>query len=82
MASGEGRKLSPQAVTNIVEAIVGKAVSKSQEWNLGVVGKARLGNSMRWAMKERGYPEAFIELVTEALVVYMTRRAEATGNGR
>jgi hypothetical protein len=33
-------------------------------------------------MKERGYPEAFIELVTEALVVYMTRRAEATGNGR
>ncbi len=77
MASGEGRKLSPQAVTNIVEAIVGKAVNKSQEWNLGVVGKARLGNSMRWALKERGYPEAFVGVVVEALIVYVTRQADA-----
>jgi hypothetical protein len=72
MASGEGRKLSPQAVTNIVEAVIGKAVNKSQEWQLGVVGKARLGNSMRWALKERGYPQAFVDVVVEALVVYVT----------
>ncbi|MEY2689826.1 MAG: hypothetical protein RL375_4025 [Pseudomonadota bacterium] len=78
MASGEGRKLSPQAVTNIVEAIVGKAVCKSQEWNLGVVGKARLGNSMRWAMKDKGYPETFVELVVEALVVYVTRKGQSS----
>jgi hypothetical protein len=77
MASGEGRKLSPQAITNIVEAVVGKAVSKSHEWQLGVVGKARLGNAMRWALKERGYPPAFVELVVEALIVYATRQATA-----
>lgn len=77
MASGEGRTLSPQAVTNIVEAIVGKAVNKSQEWNLGVVGKARLGNSMRWALKERGYPGKFTEIVIEALIVYLTRSRAA-----
>lgn len=75
MAKGEGRKLSPQAVTNILEAVIGKAVSKSQEWDLGVVGKAKLGNGVKWALKEKGYPDKFIEIVTEALVVYMTRRA-------
>ncbi|MDP4302217.1 hypothetical protein [Leptothrix discophora] len=77
MASGQGRKLSPQAVTNILESVITKAVTKTQEWRLGVVGKARLGNALRWEMKERGYPEPFIEMVTEALVVYMTRRAQA-----
>jgi hypothetical protein len=75
MAKGEGRKLSPQAVTNILETVIGKAVSKSQEWDLGVVGKAKLGNGVKWALKEKGYPDKFIEIVTEALVVYMTRRA-------
>jgi hypothetical protein len=76
MASGEGRRLSPQAVTNILEAVIGKAVAKSQELELGVVGKARLSNNFKWALKEQGYPEAFIDLVTEALVVYMTRAAK------
>jgi hypothetical protein len=75
MASGEGRRLSPQAVSNIVEAVVGKAVAKSHEWKLGVVGKARLGNAMRWALKERGYPDTFVDLIVEALIVYATRRS-------
>lgn len=78
MATGEGRKLSPQAVTNILESIITKAVNKSQEWDLGVVGKAKLGNSLRWALKDKGYPEKFIETVVEALVVYLSRRAKAT----
>jgi hypothetical protein len=51
-------------------------VAKSQELELGVVGKARLSNNFKWALKEQGYPEAFIDLVTEALVVYMTRAAK------
>jgi hypothetical protein len=76
MASGEGRRLSPQAVTSILEAVIGKAVAKSQELELGVVGKARLSNNFKWALKDQGYPEPFIDLVTEALVVYMTRAAK------
>jgi hypothetical protein len=75
MATGEGRKLSPQAVTNILEGVINKAVVKSTEWQLGVIGKARLGNALRWELKDRGYPDKFIETVTEALVVYMSRRA-------
>lgn len=74
MASGEGRRLSPQAVTNILESVINKAVSKSHEWDLGVAGKAKLGNSLRWALKEKGYPEKFIETVTEALIVYLSKK--------
>jgi hypothetical protein len=77
MATGEGRRLSPQAVTNILEAVIGKAVKKSQELKLGVVGKARLSNEFKWAMKEHGYPEPFIDLTIEALVVYMSRPAQS-----
>jgi hypothetical protein len=77
MASGEGRRLSPQAVTNILETVIGKAVTKSKELELGVVGKARLTNDFKWALKDQGYPEPFIDLVTEALVVYMSRKKEA-----
>ena len=77
MASGEGRRLSPQAVTNILEVVITKAVAKSKELELGLVGKARLSNDFKWALKEEGYPEPFIDLVTEALVVYMTRAHKA-----
>lgn len=76
MASGEGRKLSPKAVTNILESVLNKAVSKSQEWDLGVAGKAKLGNDLRWALKDKGYPEKFIEMVTEALVVYLSNQGK------
>jgi hypothetical protein len=74
MATGEGRRLSQQAVTNILESVINKAVTKSKEWELGVVGKAKLGNSFKWALKEKGYPEKFIDVVTEALIVYVTRK--------
>lgn len=73
MASGDGRRLSPQAVTNILESVINKAVTKSQEWNLGVVGKAKLGNNVRWALKDKGYPDKFVDTVVEAIVVYLSR---------
>lgn len=77
MASGEGRRLSPQAVTNILEAVINKAVVKSQELHLGVFGKAKLGTEFKFALKEKGYPEKFVEVATEALVVYVSRKPAA-----
>jgi hypothetical protein len=74
MASGEGRRLSPQAVSNILEAVINKAVTKSRELQLGVMGKARLGTEFKFALKEKGYPDKFVEVATEALVVYVSRK--------
>lgn len=74
MASGEGRRLSPQAVTNILETVIGKAVAKSQELNLGVVGKAKLGTDFKFALEAKGYPDKFVDIMTEALIVYVSRK--------
>jgi hypothetical protein len=76
MASGEGRRLSPQAVTRILESVIDKAVAKSQEMSLGVVGKAKLGTDFKYALKAKGYPEKFVDVMTEALIVYVSRNSK------
>jgi hypothetical protein len=44
------------------------------EHKLGVYKKARLGNTFRWELEDRGYSKAFIETATEGLVVYLSRK--------
>jgi hypothetical protein len=44
-----------------------------KERDLGVYGKAKLGNSFRWQLRELGYSEAFVESVTHGLVLSLTR---------
>jgi hypothetical protein len=44
-------------------------------------GKAKLGNEFKWQLKELGYTEKFIDVATEALMVYLTRGAQAPSAG-
>ena len=67
------KKISPNRITKVLEDAVGKAVKFNQEQKLGLVGKAKLGNTFRWELKELGYSERFVEVATEALIVYITR---------
>lgn len=39
---------------------------------LGVYGKARVANSFKWELRERGYNDAFIEEATKALVLVLS----------
>jgi hypothetical protein len=39
--------------------------------------RARLGNRVRWALKEAGYPESFVEAFTYELVRVVTLAAKA-----
>jgi hypothetical protein len=66
--------ISPNRVTKVLEEAVGKAVKYNQEKKLGMFGKAKLGNTFRWELKELGYSDRFVELATEALIVYITRK--------
>lgn len=68
------RKLSVARITRILEDLYGRAARFQQERRLGLYKKARLSNTFKWAMKEQGYSDAFIEMATEGLVVYMTRK--------
>lgn len=73
VANEPRRKVSPHRLTKILENTLEKARGFALEHKLGVVGKAKLGNSFRWELKELGYNEAFIEVATEGVIVYVTR---------
>jgi hypothetical protein len=72
---GGQRRLSQKRLTTILEETFNKATDFRAKHNLGVYKKARLGNTFRWELKELGYTDKFIEVATEGLIVYISRKA-------
>jgi hypothetical protein len=68
------KKISPNRIAKVLEEAVGKAVQFNRDQKLGMLGKAKLGNTFRWELKELGYSDKFVEFATEALIVYITRK--------
>ena len=71
---GGQQKLSQKRLTTILEEAFSKAADFRSQHKLGVYKKARLGNTFRWELKELGYSEKFVEIATEGLVVYISRK--------
>jgi hypothetical protein len=71
---GSQHKLSQKRLTTILEDAFSKAADFKAQHKLGVYKKARLGNTFRWELKERGYSAKFVEIATEGLVVYISRK--------
>ena len=70
-----GQTLSEKRLARILEEVCNKALAFKNEHKLGVYKKARLGNTFRWELEEKGYSKIFIETATEGLVVYLARKA-------
>lgn len=68
------RKISQKRLSTILEDAFNKAVGFRNQHKLGVYKKARLSNTFRWELTELGYSEKFIEMATEGLVVYISRK--------
>ena len=77
LETAQEKKISVNRVTKILEDTFQKAAEFNSRQKLGVYKKARLGNTFRWELKERGYSESFIEMATEGLLVYVTRKPAA-----
>jgi hypothetical protein len=73
---GNERKISQKRLTTILEDTYTRAVAYKTEHKLGVYKKARLGNTFRWELQDMGYSEKFIELATEGMIVYITRKTD------
>ena len=71
------KRVSVNRMTRILEDAFSRAESFKNEQRLGWLGKARLGNSFRWELKDLGYSSDFIEMATEGLIVYITRKADS-----
>ena len=74
---GNERKISQKRLTTILEDTFVRAVEFKQQHKLGVYKKARLGNTFRWELQDMGYSEKFVELATEGMIVYITRKSPA-----
>jgi hypothetical protein len=78
LETSPGRKVSVNRVTKVMEDILDKVAEYNRSHKLGMFKKARLGNTFRWELKELGYSEKFIEVATEGLIVYLTRKPAPT----
>ena len=67
------KRPSEARLTRIVEDACAQARSFKVEQRLGWLGKARLGNALRWQLKERGFSQQFTDLMTEAVIVEVSR---------
>lgn len=70
------KKISQTRIARVLEDAYKKAIDFKSEKQLGVYRKARLGNTFRWELTELGYSKPFVELATEGLIVYITRKTE------
>lgn len=50
-----------------------KAVAFQEQYNLGWIGKAALGNAFRWELSGLGYQKDFVDFATEAIVINISR---------
>ena len=57
-----------------VDALFEKATAFRKEHKLGIYKKARLANTFRGELKTRGYDDGFIEMITEKLVVAVSKK--------
>ncbi len=73
--SGEGRHDTgaKNQLASITGGLYARALQFRQTRNLGVYGKAKLGNVFRWRLKEMGYSEKFVDEVTHRLVVHLAK---------
>jgi len=71
------KKISHNRIARVLEDAYNKAVEFKSGKQMGVYRKARLGNTFRWELTELGYSKPFVEMATEGLIVYITRKAPA-----
>jgi len=66
------KRVSANRITKVLEDVCNQAAEFGKANRLGVYKKARLANSFKWQLKELGYSDSFVEVATEAIMVYIT----------
>jgi len=72
------KKISQNRIARVLEDAFSKAVTFKSDKHLGVYRKARLGNTFRWELTDLGYSKPFVEMATEGLIVYISRKSQST----
>lgn len=67
-------KKAKKKLGKALDKIYLKAADFHFEHKLGIYGKARLGNTFKWELKELGYKEAFVDEATKGLILSLNRK--------
>lgn len=67
--------LSANKISRLLEQSFEIAKAYQTTHKLGMVKRAVLANSFRWELKSSGYPEDFINVATEGLVIELGKKA-------
>lgn len=70
---GGQAKISADRISRVMERVYQDAQHYRAWARLGWFGKARLAHAFRWGLADLGYPKEFVEMATEALVVYLSK---------
>lgn len=66
--------LSVNKITRLLENTYDACRDYQKEHNIGFLRRVILLNHFKWEMKNKGYPEDFIETATEGLIVHLTKK--------
>lgn len=61
-------------LTRILEDTCIKASNFQRTHSLGIFGKAKFGNTFKWALADLGYRKEFADIATEAIIVYISKK--------
>ena len=70
----DAKLLSTNKVVRLLEGCYAVAVDYKESKRLGVVKSAKLANAFKWELKQMDYPDNFVDLATEGLVVALTKK--------
>jgi len=75
--AGQGRSLTVNRVTRILERAFQNAEAYRSERRLGFFRRVMLINNFKWELKSKGYPDEFISIATEGLIISLVRKSKA-----
>lgn len=76
LLSESQRPLTPERLQNAHQAIVSRAGAFARTHDLNWYKKARLGNTFRWALLEKGYDKPFADTWTHNVLVALAGAAK------
>lgn len=74
--------LSANKVSRLLEQVFEVAKEHQAKTSMGWVKRAVLANAFKWELKAKGYPDDFISVATEGLVVELTKKKERTAGAK
>ncbi|TFZ01975.1 hypothetical protein [Ramlibacter humi] len=71
------RSMTVNRITRMLEKTYARAAGYERQHRLGMIRRAVFANDFKWELASAGYPGEFIDMVTEGLVVELTRARRA-----